>query len=165
MVVPLTPDALWTAAREFAQTALEAHHARKYRRVAIDSGTALEYLAKACLATRSPALLTELKSEANFPSLLWLLGIAERRAPRRLRTVGLRDALERTKAFVTSSASDNDLRALVDMRDGSVHAAQNDEVEERLVVAFVQQADAFLADLRFPREVFWARSLPSSTRF
>lgn len=45
------------------------------------------------------------------------------------------------------------------MRDGSVHAAQNDEVEERLLVAFVQQADAFLADLKLPREVFWGPQL------
>jgi DNA-binding Lrp family transcriptional regulator len=165
MVVPFTPDSFHDGAREFAQTALEAHHARKYRRVAIDAGTALEYLAKACLAARSPALLMELKSEANFPHLLELLGISEGlgisggKARRRLRTVSLRGALERAKTLVTSRASDEDLRALIDMRDGSIHAAQSDEVEERLLVAFVQQADAFLADLGFPRPLFWDAQL------
>ena len=121
----------------------------------MDAATSLEHLAKACLATRSPALLTELKSEANFPSLLWLLGITEGKPPRQLRTVGLRDVLARVRMFVTSRASDDDLRILVDMRDGTVHAAQNDEVEERLVVAFVQHADALLADLGRDRAAFW----------
>src|SRR5215471_19857392 len=147
MADALSPDAFYESACEFAQTSLGAHHARKYRRVAVDAATSLEHLAKACLATRSPALLTELKSEANFPSLLWLLGITEGKPPRQLRTVGLRDVLARVRMFVTSRASDDDLRILVDMRDGTVHAAQNDEVEERLVVAFVQHADALLADL------------------
>jgi hypothetical protein len=34
------------------------------QRVAIDAGTALEHLTKACLVSRSPALLTELKPGA-----------------------------------------------------------------------------------------------------
>jgi len=160
MALPVTPDAFYDGAKEFAHSALEAHHAGKYRRVAIDAGTALEHLAKACLARRSPALLTELKGERNFQSLLRLLGIAEGGTPRPLRTVGLRDALERARTFVKSVASANDLMTLVDLRDGSIHGAENEEVEERLLVAFVQQADAFLQDLRIPREVFWAGQLP-----
>ena len=43
--------------------------------MAVDAGTALSVFVKACLATRSPALLVELKGEANFQSLLWLLGM------------------------------------------------------------------------------------------
>ena len=58
-----------------------------------------------------------------------------------------------------SQASDADLQTLVDMRDGTVHAAQNAEVEERLVVAFVHQADAFLKDLGRDRGAFWASQL------
>lgn len=74
--------------QEFARAALEAHHSRRFRRLAVDAATCLEHLAKACLAARSPALLTELKSEANFPSLLRLLGIPDGKPPRQLRTVG-----------------------------------------------------------------------------
>jgi hypothetical protein len=159
MILPPTPDAFYDSAREFAETALEAHRDRRSRRLALDAGTALEHLAKACLATRSAALLTELRSEANFPSLLRLLGIREGKGPRRLRTVGLRDALERAKTFVTSNAPDDELRTLVDMRDGTVHAAQDDQVEERLVVAFVQHADALLADLGRDRAKFWGGQL------
>lgn len=159
MVIPLTPDAFYEGAREFAGTALEAHLARKYRRVAIDAATALEHLAKACLAARSPALLTEMKNEGSVSSLLRLLGITAREMPPQLRTVSLRNAYDRAKRFVTSSASDRDLQTLFDMRDGTIHAAQNDEVEERLVVAFVQHADALLADLGHDRATFWGAQL------
>lgn len=52
-------------------------------------------------------------------------------------------------------ASEVDLALLIDLRDGVVHAAVNEEIEERLLVAFVQQADASLADLRRNRADFW----------
>ena len=123
--------------------------------MALDAGTALEHLVKACLAARSPALLTELRSEANFYSLLCLLGMSAGQPERQIRTVGLRDALQRVKSFVNSVAPDADLRTLIDLRDGTVHAAMNHEVEERLLVAFVQHADALLADLGRDRSGFW----------
>lgn len=101
-----------------------------------------------------PGLLTELKS-GKFDSLLWLLEIPGAKPPAQLRTVGLREALDRVRTWVTSDASRTDLDTMVGMRDGTVHAAQSDEVEEQLLVAFVQQADALLADLgRSPLE-FW----------
>jgi hypothetical protein len=155
---PLTPDAFHESAREFARTALEAHHVQDYRRMALDAGTALEHLVKACLAARSPALLTELRGEANFHSLLCLLGISGQPL-RQVRTVGLRDALQRVKSFVVSPASDADLRTLVDLRDGTVHAAVNDEVEERLLAAFARHADALLSDLGRDRSDFWGSQL------
>ena len=131
MVAPLPPDAFCESAREFAETALAAHHARKYRRVAIDAGTALEHLAKACLAKRSPGLLAEMKDEASYHSLSRLLGITGgKTSPRPLRTVGLWNALKRARTFVTSKVAEQDLRTLADMRDGTVHAAENAEVEQ-----------------------------------
>jgi hypothetical protein len=111
-------------------------------------------------AKRSPALLTELRSESNFASLLRLLDIQTGPAPsRQLRTVGLRDALARVKVFIVSRASERDLQTLVDLRDGVVHAAQDDQVEDRLLVAFVQHADALLRDLGRDRAEFWAPQL------
>ena len=158
MAEPLTPDAFYDSGRDFARTALEAHHVQDYRRMAVDAGTALEHLVKACLATRSPALLVELKGEASFQSLLWLLGMPSQQL-RQLRTVGLRDALQRVKSFVVSPASDADLRTLVDLRDGTVHAAMNEKLEECLMAAFAQHADALLSDLGRDRSVFWGSQL------
>jgi hypothetical protein len=145
MVTAPTADELYASARRFAQSALEAHHRRDHQRVAIDAGTALEHLTKACLASRSPVLLTELRSGPNnWQSLLLLCGFAEGR-PNSLRTVGLREARERAKSFVKSLAPEADLALLIDLRDGVVHTALDEEVEERLLVAFEQQADAILA--------------------
>jgi hypothetical protein len=159
MATPFTPDSFYDGACGFAETALQAHHSRQYRRVALDAGTALEHLIKACLASRSPALLTELRSEGSFPSLIGLLGISSAKPPQRVRTVSLRDAMRRVKALVVSSASDDDLETLVDMRDGVVHAGADVEVEERLLVAFVQLADALLVDLNRERASFWGNQL------
>jgi hypothetical protein len=156
MAAPLSPDAFYESARGFARSALRAHHDQEYRRVTLDAGTALEHLIKAALATRSPALLTELRGEANFRSLLRLLDIPEGRLVGQVRTVGLRDALARVRSFVpVSNASEDDLQTLIGMRDGTVHAALDDEVEERLLVAFVQYADALLVDLERDRSEFW----------
>jgi hypothetical protein len=159
MVTAPTADELYASAAKFAQSALDAHHKGEHQRVAIDAGTALEHLTKACLARRSPALLAELKAGPNnWASLALLCGYSEA-TPTKLRTVGLREARDRAKTFVKSVADESDLALLVDLRDGVVHAAVDVEVEERLLVAFVQQSDAILADMRTPRAFFWAGQL------
>jgi hypothetical protein len=160
MVPALTPDHFYASASDFGQTALQARHSGQAQRLAVDAATCLEHLAKACLAKRSPALLTELRNESNFASLLRLLDIEAGPPPRQLRTVGLRDALARVRVIgVVSRASERDLQTLVDLRDGVVHAAQDDEVEDQLLVAFVQHADALLQDLERDRAEFWAPQL------
>ncbi len=152
-----TPDALYESARDFAGTAISAHPSGKHHRVAVDAATALEHLAKACLAKRSPAFLVELR-DGNWVTLVRLLGFPEA-APKSLRTVGLREALARVRTFVTSDASIDHLDTLIALRDGTVHAALSDEVEESLLVAFAQHADAMLADLGRDRAEFWAGQL------
>ena len=154
-----TVEALIASAIRFSKTALDAYHVSDHQRVAVDAGTALEHLAKACLASRSPVLLVELKSGQNrWPSLALLAGFPVR-GPNQLRTVGLRDALTRVKSYVTSLASDADLKLLVDLRDGVVHAALNDEVGEQVLVAFLQQTDSLLAGMGRDRADFWGDRL------
>jgi hypothetical protein len=46
MADSFSPDAFYASAREFARSALEAHHAGNHRRVPLDAGTALEHAAK-----------------------------------------------------------------------------------------------------------------------
>jgi hypothetical protein len=159
MADAFTPDAFWDSAREFAAAALDAQADGRFRRVAIEAGTALEHLAKACLASRSPALLIELRGEGAFGSLLTLLGIAGGAGPGQVRTVSLRDALERVQKLVPSTASMSDLLMLAGMRDGTVHAALTDEVEERILAAFVQHCDVLLTDLGVDRAEFWGGRL------
>lgn len=160
MADPFSSDAFYGSAREFALSALEAHHAGKNRRIALDAGTALEHLAKACLAERSPALLAELKGDSGINSVMGLLRIKGAAVPAaKIRTVGLTEALARAGRFVRSKADKDDLRLLIDMRNGVVHAAGDTEVEERMLAAFTQQADALLNDLGRNREDFWGGQL------
>jgi hypothetical protein len=147
-----TVDSLVESASGFAQGALQAH-GQDPRRVALEAGTALEHLAKAALAHRSPVLLAEIQ-RGNFADLLQLLGFP-RSDIRPLRTVGLRGALDRIEVFVAPRGSRDDLRTLADMRDGTVHAAMDDEVETRLLATFVQYADELLHDLGRDRAEFW----------
>jgi hypothetical protein len=148
------------SAREFALSALEAHHTGTYRRVPLDAGTALEHLAKACLARRSPALLADLKSRSSVDSLIFLLRIDGAGVPTKVRTVGLQEALARIDRFgVKSKAVSADLQSLVDLRNGLVHTAQDVEVEERILAAFVQHADSLIKDLDRSRDDFWGDQL------
>lgn len=159
MADPFSPDAFYQSARDFALSALEAHHATNYRRVPLDAGTALEHLAKASLARRSPALLAELKNDSSIHSVITLLGIEGAGSPASVRTVGLAHALKRVNRFVKSKTDERDLDTLADMRNGIVHAAEDVEVEERILAAFAQRADALLADLGRDRKDFWGGQL------
>jgi hypothetical protein len=125
----------------------------------MNTATALEHLAKACLAKRSPALLTELRREENYSDLLQLLGLAKGGATRPLHTVGLRGALERVRVFVAPQVPWDDLILLAGLRDGTVHAAMNNEVGTRLLVAFVGYADELILDLGHDRKEFWGGQL------
>jgi hypothetical protein len=161
MADPFSSDAFYGSARDFALSALEAHHAGKNRRVPLDAGTALEHLAKACLAERSPALLAELRGDSGINSVMGLLRIRGAAVPAaKIRTVGLTEALARAGRFVRSKADKDDLQLLIDMRNGVVHAAADAEVEERMLAAFTQQADALLNELDRNREDFWGGQLP-----
>jgi hypothetical protein len=159
MADPFSPGAYYRSARDFALSALEAHHAGNHRRVPLDAGTALEHLAKACLARRSPALLADLKGGSPIGSLIGLLRIEGTAVPAKIRTVGLSEALTRAVLFVRSKAAKDDLQILIDMRNGTVHAAEDTEVEERILAAFAQQADALLTDLGQDRDDFWRGQL------
>jgi len=90
MVFSPTVGEFYATASEFARNSLAAHVHQKHHLVALYSGTSLEHLAKACLMRRSPVLITELRNEDSFRSLLTLVGIASAGVPPQLRTVGLR---------------------------------------------------------------------------
>lgn len=165
MVLALTPDHFYASASDFGQTALQARHSGQAQRLAVDAATCLEHLAKACLAKRSPALLTELKNESNFASLLRLLDIQAGPPPRQLRTVGLRDALARVKVSLfpvcmsatcrrwsTSATASCTRRRTTRLRIGCLWRSYS-----TLTRCF--RTDALLQDLGRDRAEFWAPQL------
>ena len=158
MADPFSPDAFYASAQEFALSALEAHHAGNHRRVPLDAGTALEHLAKACLARRSPALLAELKNDSSVSSLIGLLRIEGAGVPAKIRTVGLSEALRRI-----SDLSDRKRqgRPADPGRHAQRHSAccRGHRGRRVILTAFVQQADSLLADLERERGDFWGGQL------
>ncbi len=93
MAEPFNPDALRESAIEYARGALEAHRAENYRRAAVEAGTALEHLAKAALASRTPALVADLRHETSAAMIAWLLKVDGAKPPARPRSIGLWEAL------------------------------------------------------------------------
>ncbi len=148
-----TVDGFYESAQVLARMALQAHAQRKPY-VALFAGTSLEHLAKACLTSRSPVLIADLRAESSFPSLLLLSGGSVATSST-LRTVGLRGALDRVH-HLAPRADPKNVRTLVDLRDGTVHAAENHEAETRIMAAFVKHSDALVAFLRRDRADFWA---------
>lgn len=151
---------LLASAAKFASDAIEAYGEDDHSRVPLHSGTSLEHLVKACLAKRSPALLVELRPQPlNWPSLLSLLGVPEGK-PKHLRTVGLRDAVERVKTFLgTVEAGRDEISLLIDLRDGVAHAGEAGKLDEEVLVAFIKFSDQCLADLGESREAYWGSNL------
>lgn len=153
-------DELYDSAVEFSHTALTAYAEAKPRRTALDAGTALEHLAKACLFQRSPAMLIQLQ-RGDVHDLARLLALPVLKPPKRehIKTIGLREAVARAELFVDHKGNADQLAALYDLRDGIAHAATGTKVGLQRIVAFVTLADAFLGDLGRPREVFWGGHL------
>jgi hypothetical protein len=118
MVSAPTVRALYTSAVKFGRSALDAHNRGDHQRVALEAGMSLEHLTKASLAKRSPALLVELRP-GNWGSLTALCGLSQP-GLKHLRTVGLREACEQVKTFVTSPASKDDLELLINHTKGIV---------------------------------------------
>jgi hypothetical protein len=97
----------------------------------------------------------------GFNSVVGLLRIKGPAVPAaKIRTVGLTEALARAARFVKSKADGKDLQLLIDRRNGVVHAAEDTEVEERMLAAFAKHADAFLEELGRDRASFWGGQLP-----
>jgi hypothetical protein len=153
-----TVDELYDSAVGFAAGAMAAHATGARRRLAVDAVTSLEHLLKACLIFRSPVLVVNLSGEGNWSALRFLAGLPDPPIDS-LRTVGVREALRRTNTFFTSAATTSDVNLLFDLRDGVVHAGFDQAVEERLLVAFIKQADSCLLDLGRERTAFWGNQL------
>jgi hypothetical protein len=120
----------------------------------MDAGTAVEHLAKACLVSRHPALLVELRnSRANWNSLVVLLSLPEGKFEQ-LRTIGLRVCLERLQFFMKLPAP-ADVELLVDLRDGVVHLGSAPEVDDRILRVFLKLTDLMLSDMGAERVTFW----------
>ncbi len=147
-------DDLIASSKRFAVRALAAHKSEDFELVPLFAATSLEHITKACLLRRNPALLTPMGGKENLNTLLFLTGARVER-PKKFITVGLKDAVYRLNEFIESEADQGAISKLIDLRDGNIHIAENDQVELSLLVAYILQIHACLGDLQILPENFW----------
>ncbi|WP_141658670.1 hypothetical protein [Carbonactinospora thermoautotrophica] len=151
MVTIFTQSSLYAGARKFAHSALHAYADEDWDVFVLHAGTSLELLGKAALVKRSPVLLVELGTK-DISSLAHLCGV---RTTPRPRTIGLAEVLNHlTKLGVNLRAADADLKLLVDLRNGVVHAGGGSE-GSHLLVAYTTAVEALIVDLAEDRKKFW----------
>lgn len=146
---------------EFAVSALAAMSDGKHSVFLLHAATALEHLAKAVLAARSPSLIA-VAGKDNFESLLLLLGETKVATPgAKIRTIGAREALDRAGRFAPECASlVEDLRLLIWVRDGVVHLADASSASvEEVLVPYLKASEELRELLGIDRDVYWDRFL------
>jgi hypothetical protein len=163
----MTYERFLMSAREFAADALgsaqfwrmvpEDH--RTMRR-ALFAGISLEYLAKAALCKRHPALIIDLGGTKDA----WR-GVAEtvgHPAPRpgmKVKTISLTEAIDRLQEFVDlSRVPRTDLDAFIGLRNGGMHAGVA-SFDEKQQLTFLEMTDALLEDLGESRTSYWGNKL------
>lgn len=120
-------------------------------------GAVRRYLAGASSQGLSDKQIPVLITDLNHSSLLQLAGVTLAN-PDKLRTVGLKGALDRLRHLVPP-VDPKTMEELTALRDGTVHAAENQETEARIVAGYVKYADALVAYLRRDRDDFWGDRL------
>ena len=146
------------SASKFARSTIDAYGIPENDRVFFMAGVSLEHLLKACLASRHPALILDLKQKDSWSSLHSILTNQQTQV-KKFRTISLFEALERVKNLITSNANFQDLVNLIDLRNGAVHLGVSQPVEERVLIAFLRQINVCLSDLKISDVDFWQSHL------
>jgi hypothetical protein len=117
----------------------------KYDKVALIAPLALEHLGKAVLWRRNPVLLTPLGDNAE--ASLMSLATAPSLASPKLRTIGLKQVLERVETVIEGLAIvQGDKMRLVNVRNGATHVGAADASRDVLLDALTL-TQTMLADL------------------
>ncbi len=158
MAVQALDEQLYQSATRFAQSGLRAFLEEDSEIFLLHAAIALEHLAKANLA----ALHGSLVAGKDFDSLLHTCGLSQHaeRPPSVMKTIGTRDALDRSGQLIPELRNiRSSLNLLVEIRNGIVHAGQLELAQEEAVlmlIPFLRACDYLLASLTLAnRESFW----------
>lgn len=153
-----TGDRLRRSAASYARSAL-LHVTSDEDRVrgAVDAGMAVEHMAKALLATLSPALIAD--RNADLDTMLHLTGFGQlaKCGPHEIKTVGAHEACLRcarlVPAFTYTHQAD---QALFTARNGGVHLAlTTDEVARESARIMVRLLEPLIKAMDLNRADFW----------
>lgn len=153
-----TANRLRTSASSYARSAL-IHVTSDDDRVrgAIDAGVAVEHMAKALLATLSPALLAD--RNADLDTMLHLTGFGQlaKCNPHEIKTIGAHEACLRCARIVPEFTYTHQAdQALFTARNGGAHLAlTTDDVARESARIMVRLLEPLIKTLDLDRAVFW----------
>lgn len=153
-------DDLLASATRFARSGLGALLENDLPVFFLHSAIALEHLSKAQLASISLSLI----SGADFNSLLHACGHGKHAGSKRMKTIGLDAALERSGHFVSALGNDEKrkpLHVLREVRNGVAHLGQleSDDADE-VLAPYLRACDHLFAEIPgAERESFWGEYL------
>jgi hypothetical protein len=146
---PLSFENFLTGARRFLGLAMAARAREDHELFAMNAGITIERIAKAALMRRNPALLVEMKGSSEM--LLYLTGMKE---ARKIRTIGMTEAISRLRQGGVLPHEDPKLDLLVELRNGVAHSA-GVEMTDDLLPTFARVVDILLEDVGEDRDSFW----------
>lgn len=153
-----TADRLRRSAQSYARSAL-IHITSDDDRVrgAIDAGVAVEHMAKALLATLSPALIAD--RNADLDTMLHLTGFGQlaKCGPHEVKTIGAHEACLRCARIVPSfNYTLQTDQALFTARNGGAHLAwAPDEVARESARIMVRLLEPLIKTMGLDRAKFW----------
>lgn len=155
-------SALREAAAEAARSALHNYaddQESRRREAALSTGAAAEYLVRATIAAQDPVLLADRRT----PASLVALSRANTAAPldlRKLKTVGIMEAVEMLGMIHPALSITTDARLIMDVRNAAAHLALVDvELLAEAVAKLVQITGGLLDVLGTDEEAFWGADL------
>ncbi|WP_188196636.1 hypothetical protein [Nonomuraea sp. SYSU D8015] len=148
----------WTRRRTLPPARSRHTPKRNTRVILTNAAIGLEHLCKAYLCSLHPALLMEIKN-GQLDSLLHLIGHSARaKEPSKgPRTISGRVAVERVQAVPRGITVPQDqVRQLIDVRDGVVHVGYLEEKEtQQILASYVRLSDRLFEELKVPATDRW----------
>lgn len=152
-------DELLASGLDFADRCLEAYTEDDLKVVPVFAAFSLEHPCKAFLHRISPALLAEANKDNQFDSMLHLLGHEDKANGKFPRTIGAKEAINRANRLSPElGLSNKHITALINMRDGVVHAGHLEQSESHhAFAAYLRAADGILRAFDIKEADRWGR--------
>ncbi|MEV5472953.1 hypothetical protein AB0L66_11425 [Streptomyces sp. NPDC052207] len=139
----LSFESLFEGAKRAASKAMNDHAHGEYDEFALHAGVAIERLAKAALVKMNPLYVAGGKLHIPSPDKV------------KIYTISALEALARLQSFGVGKV-DNDLKLLIELRNGTVHTAGGDEAKTH-IPTLAKAITAILEHLGISEHDFWDR--------
>ncbi|WP_405542464.1 hypothetical protein OG478_12365 [Streptomyces phaeochromogenes] len=150
----LSSESFYQGAKKAAHKAMDDHGRPEYDEFALHAGVAVEKLAKAALAAKSPVYVAEIRN--NSADMVMHLGGHVQLDEEKVRTVGATEAIKRLQKIGVLQ-KDSQLDLLIEMRNGAAHTTPDSTLAKGMISPLARTIETLLNDLGKPLEEFWER--------